>query len=48
MKYDFHPEALEEYEQATLYYADRDPAPARRFVEAVEDAMRRIAEAPER
>src|SRR5881628_2824519 len=31
-----------------LYYAERDPALALRFVEAVEDAIRRILEAPER
>jgi toxin ParE1/3/4 len=48
MRYEFHPEALDEYREATLYYADRDPALALRFVEAVEDAIRRIVEAPER
>ena len=31
-----------------LYYAERDPALALRFVGAVEDAIRRILEAPER
>jgi plasmid stabilization system protein ParE len=48
MRYEFHPEALDEYREATLYYADRNPALALRFVEAVEDAIRRIVEAPER
>ena len=48
MRYEFHPEALDEYQEATLYYAERDPALALRFVEAVEDAIRRILEAPER
>lgn len=48
MKWDFHPEALEEYHEAALYYAERDPALALRFVEAVEDAIRRILESPER
>ncbi|MBI4470112.1 MAG: type II toxin-antitoxin system RelE/ParE family toxin [Acidobacteria bacterium] len=48
MRYDFHPGALEEYEEATLYYAQRDPALAREFVAVVEDAIRRILEAPER
>ena len=48
MKWDFHPEALDEYREAALYYAGRDPAVALRFVEAVEDAIRRILEAPER
>ena len=48
MKWNFHPEALEEYREATLYYTERDPALAMRFVEAVEDAIRRILESPER
>ena len=47
MTYRFHPEALEEYQQATLYYAQRDPALALRFIEAVEDAIHRILEAPQ-
>lgn len=46
MRWEFHPEALEEYQEATVYYAERDPALALRFVEAVEDAIRRIVEAP--
>jgi toxin ParE1/3/4 len=46
VRWGFHPEALAEYQAATLYYAARDPALARRFVEAVEDAIRRILEAP--
>ncbi len=25
MRYDFHPEALEEYEKAALHYAEHDP-----------------------
>jgi len=48
MRWEFHPEALEEYREATLYYTERDPALALRFVEAVEDAIRRILESPER
>ena len=48
MRYEFHPEALDEHQEATLHYAERDPALALRFVEAVEDAIRRILEAPER
>lgn len=48
MRWEFHPQALEEYREATLYYAERDPALATRFVEAVEDAIRRILESPER
>ena len=48
MKWDFHPEALEEYRAAALYYAERDPALALKFLDAVEDAIRRILESPER
>jgi hypothetical protein len=48
MKWDFHPEALEEYGEAALYYAERDPALALKFLDAVEDAIRRILESPER
>ena len=42
MRWEFHPEALQEYHDATLYYAERDPALALRFIEAVEDAIGRI------
>jgi plasmid stabilization system protein ParE len=48
MRYEFHPEALEEYEEAALYYAERDPGLALRFIETVEEAIRRILEAPTR
>jgi len=48
MTYRFHPEALEEYQEAARYYSERDPALALRFIEAVEDAIQRILEAPER
>ena len=48
MRYEFHPEALDEYIEATSYYAEHDPTLALRFVEAVEDATRRILDAPHR
>lgn len=48
MRYEFHPEALAEYEAAALYYAERDPAVAQRFVAAVEDAIDRILDSPTR
>jgi toxin ParE1/3/4 len=48
MKYAFHPDALEEYQGAAFHYAERDPAVAARFMDAVEDAVRRIVEAPAR
>ncbi len=40
MRYEFHPEALEEYDEAALWYAEREPALALRFIEAVEDTNR--------
>jgi plasmid stabilization system protein ParE len=48
MKYGFHPEALAEYEGAARYYAARDARVALRFIQAVEDAVRRISSAPTR
>jgi len=48
MRYDFHPEAFEEYQQAALHYAEHDPGLALRFVEAVEETIQRILEAPTR
>ena len=48
MRYDFHPEALQEYRQATTWYAQREPRVALEFVEAVEDAIKRILESPTR
>ena len=48
MIYRFHPEALDEYQKATLYYAERDSSLALRFVEAIEDAIRRVLESPQR
>lgn len=48
MNYEFHPDALAEYEAAIAYYAERDPDVARRFVAVVEDAIGRIIRAPTR
>lgn len=39
MKYEFHPEALEEYRQAVLWYAEREQKVALEFVASVEDAI---------
>jgi len=46
MKFEFHPEALQEYETATLRYAQRDPVIASRFVASVEDTIQRVVEGP--
>lgn len=48
MRYDFHPEALEEYKQATLWYAERDRTVAIRFVTCIEDAIQRVVDSPKR
>lgn len=48
MKYEFHPEALEEYRQAVLWYAEREQKVALEFVASVEDAIARMVEAPKR
>lgn len=39
MRYEFHQEALEEYGEATLWYAERDLKLAFRFIDAVEEAV---------
>lgn len=48
MKYAFHPEALEEYRQATLWYESRDQRAALNFVASIEEAIKRIVDAPQR
>lgn len=48
MNWDFHPEALDEYEAAAAYYAERDPDLQLRFIEAIEDAIARILDSPTR
>ncbi len=35
MKYEFHPEALEEYRQAVLWYDEREPTLALQFIGAI-------------
>jgi toxin ParE1/3/4 len=48
MRYEFHPEALKEYHQAAIWYAEREPALALQFIAAVEDSIQRVVEAPKR
>jgi len=38
MRYEFHPEALEEYRQAALWYAEREPRLGLQFTASVEEA----------
>ena len=48
MRYEFHPEALEEYRQAALWYAEREPELGLQFIGSVEDAIKRVVDAPSR
>lgn len=42
----FHPEAVQEYEDAVSYYCGIDPPLGKRFYEAVEAALNRTASVP--
>jgi plasmid stabilization system protein ParE len=46
MRWEIHPEALLEYQEATLFYAERSSSSAHRFVAAIEDAISRIVASP--
>jgi toxin ParE1/3/4 len=46
MRFEFHPEALEEYNEAGFYYARKETGLDLRFVVAVENAIERILEDP--
>jgi toxin ParE1/3/4 len=46
MRFEFHPEALEEYREAANWYGNREPNLAFRFVGEVEDTIRRILKVP--
>lgn len=48
MKYEFHPEALVEFEAATDYYAECQNGLEIRFIDAVTAAVSHACEAPER
>ncbi len=47
MRYEFHPGALAEYEEAARYYAVCQKGLELRFIAAVEHAVKQIIEAPE-
>lgn len=46
MKYEFHPEALEEYNEAGLCYAHKEPGLDLRFIVSVENAIDLIVQDP--
>jgi toxin ParE1/3/4 len=47
MKYEFHPDALAEFEGAAIYYAQKQPGLDLRFIANVEAAIQHIVEQPE-
>ena len=46
MNYDFHPEAIAEYEDAARYYAACQPDLDLRFITCVENALTQISASP--
>ena len=46
MRYEFHPEALEEYNEAAHRYANREPCLDLRFIVSVENAIEVILADP--
>ena len=48
MRYKFHPEALEDYQQAASWYSERGSALSFRFVNAIEQAISKVVQTPER
>jgi hypothetical protein len=47
MRYEFHPDALAEYEEAARYDANCQNGLEFRFIEAVEHAIQQILDTPE-
>jgi len=48
MRYVFHPEALSEYAEAVQYYTEQRVEVAQAFINAIEETVYRIREAPTR
>ena len=47
MNYEFHPEALAEYQHAAQFYATRQAGLELRFIECIELAIEQISKAPD-
>jgi len=47
MRFEFHPEALAEYEDAARYYSECQPGLELRFISAVEHVIQQILDTPE-
>lgn len=48
MKYKFHPDALEEYREAAIWYANRERELGQQFIISIEDAIQKVVESPTR
>ncbi|MBV8782541.1 MAG: type II toxin-antitoxin system RelE/ParE family toxin [Phycisphaerae bacterium] len=48
MKFEFHPEALKEFESAAQFYTQRQTDLGLRFIESVEAALNELCESPYR
>ena len=48
MEYRFHSDALEEYREAAIWYANRQQELALQFIATIEDAIVRVVETPTR
>lgn len=46
MKYEFHPEALFEFQEAAIFYAEQQKGLEERFIAAVQSAVNHIVESP--
>ena len=47
MNFEFHPQALAEYEEAAGYYANQQDGLEQQFMDAVERTIQKILDAPE-
>ncbi|HLP48931.1 MAG TPA: type II toxin-antitoxin system RelE/ParE family toxin [Candidatus Kapabacteria bacterium] len=47
MRYIFHPEALQEYEEAVLYYSEISKDLAVAFIKCIENGIKKIREYPD-
>jgi len=48
MNHVFHPEALEEFEEATAFYAQRQKGLEARFIDAIATAIKHASDSPQR
>ncbi len=46
MKYEFHPEALDEFQDAAIFYEEQQGGLGDRFIAAVQSAVEHIVESP--